>query len=65
MNDIVSKFVSWYYDNLWTPHGEVFDIGNTTSEAICRLKQGNINPIKAGASDEYRNGNRFIERTGF
>ena len=62
INDIADKFVSWYYDNLWTPHGEVFDIGNTTSEAIFRLEQGNINPEKAGAMDEYSNGNGSLMR---
>ncbi len=62
INDIADKFVSWYYHNLWTPHGEVFDIGNTTSEAIFRLKQGNINPEKAGAMDEYSNGNGSLMR---
>lgn len=34
VKDIQSKFVQWRNNNLWTPHGEVFDIGNTTSVAI-------------------------------
>lgn len=34
IEDIRSKFVQWRNNNLWTPHGEVFDIGNTTSVAI-------------------------------
>ncbi len=62
LNDITDKFVSWYYDNFWTAHGAVFDIGNTTSEAIFRLKQGNKNPAKAGAIDEYSNGNGSLMR---
>lgn len=56
LSDIADKFVGWYYDNLWIPHGEVFDIGNATSEAIERLKNG-IAPQKAGGCSEYSNGN--------
>ena len=31
---IASSFWRWYNEGYWTPHGEAFDIGNTTS--ICR-----------------------------
>ena len=61
LNDIASKFVAWYYDNHWTPHGEVFDVGNATSEAIERLKIG-VAPQKAGSCSEYSNGNGSLMR---
>ncbi|MET4106109.1 ADP-ribosylglycohydrolase family protein [Hymenobacter sp. UYP22] len=51
----------WYYENLWTPHGRVFDIGITTREALSRL-QSNPNLIRAGNTDEYSNGNGALMR---
>ena len=60
--DIADKFVQWLYNGLWTPYGKAFGIGNTTSEAIYRLKQGNINPVKAGLKNEYDNGNGSLMR---
>jgi len=36
--NIAAKFVEWRYSNLWTANGSVFDIGNTTSNSIDRLK---------------------------
>ena len=40
LKNIANKFIQWYDDGLWTPHGKVFDIGNTTRRAILNLKQG-------------------------
>lgn len=51
----------WYYQNFWTPHGMVFDIGIATREAIQRLKAG-ANPVLAGGRDEYSNGNGSLMR---
>ncbi|MFP4622515.1 MAG: ADP-ribosylglycohydrolase family protein [Bacteroidales bacterium] len=58
---IADRFVSWLYHNEWTPHGEVFDVGITTSEAISRLKAGE-KPHLAGAQDENSNGNGSLMR---
>lgn len=58
---IASYFVSWYDFGLWTPHGVLFDIGMTTSDAIYRIKSG-ISPYKSGMSDEYNNGNGSLMR---
>ena len=49
------------YNQEWTPHGEVFDVGLTTSEAISRLKAGE-RPHLAGARDENSNGNGALMR---
>ncbi|AHJ98021.1 ADP-ribosylglycohydrolase family protein [Hymenobacter swuensis] len=51
----------WYYENFWTPHGRVFDIGITTREALSRL-QSNPDLILAGGTDEYSNGNGALMR---
>ena len=51
----------WYYENLWTPHGSVFDIGITTREALSRL-QADDDLILAGGTDEYSNGNGALMR---
>ncbi|WP_045689339.1 ADP-ribosylglycohydrolase family protein [Hymenobacter sp. AT01-02] len=51
----------WYYQNFWTPHGTVFDIGITTREAIQCMKSDD-NLILAGGTDEYSNGNGSLMR---
>ncbi len=51
----------WYCENLWTPHGSVFDIGITTREALNRL-QADDDLILAGGTDEYSNGNGALMR---
>lgn len=61
LQDIANKFVKWLYEGYWTPHGEVFDAGNTTRKAICRLKNG-VNPLDAGPNDEFSNGNGSLMR---
>lgn len=38
LTDIAQKFVDWRYAKIWTPHGNVFDIGITTREAISVLE---------------------------
>ncbi|KUG08797.1 ADP-ribosylglycohydrolase family protein [Solirubrum puertoriconensis] len=51
----------WYFENFWTPHGSVFDIGITTREALRRLK-ADPDLILAGGTDEYSNGNGSLMR---
>jgi len=61
LRDIAAKFVKWLYEGYWTPHGKVFDVGNTTRIAIARLKEG-VNPLEAGLADEFSNGNGSLMR---
>lgn len=61
LQDIANKFVQWYEYNLWTPHGEVFDIGISTSGAIRALLAG-VSPLSAGGKDENSNGNGSLMR---
>ena len=52
----------WYYDNFWTPHGTVFDIGVTTQEALHQLQANPEGSPLAGGTDEYSNGNGALMR---
>jgi ADP-ribosyl-[dinitrogen reductase] hydrolase len=61
LQNLADKFVAWKYDNYWTPHGEVFDIGIATSSAITRLKKGE-QPEYAGGFEEEDNGNGSLMR---
>ncbi|MCX8011504.1 MAG: ADP-ribosylglycohydrolase family protein, partial [Ignavibacteria bacterium] len=58
---IGQNFVKWKYENYWTPNGKVFDIGDTTSQAISRLAKGE-KPEFAGSFDENDNGNGSLMR---
>ncbi|MEM1136900.1 MAG: ADP-ribosylglycohydrolase family protein [Bacteroidota bacterium] len=59
---IGQSFRRWYYENHWTPHGEVFDIGNSTLNAIERLGIKGIQPELAGGMGENENGNGSLMR---
>lgn len=61
LNTIGQNFVKWYYENYWTPHGNVFDIGIATQKAISRLAKGE-NPELAGGFEESENGNGSLMR---
>lgn len=58
---IAQNFVKWLYQNHWTPHGEVFDVGIATQRAIHNLSTG-IRPDLAGGFEEHENGNGSLMR---
>ena len=61
-DDIMLNFGKWYYNDEFTPTGEMFDVGNTCSCAIenyHKLKKGFE---KCGLKDEYSNGNGSLMR---
>lgn len=58
---IARSFCRWYRENYWTPYGYVFDIGNTTREAILKLERG-VPPLQAGGRSEKSNGNGSLMR---
>ena len=58
---IADNFVRWRYDDWWTPHGNVFDIGITTNAAIKHLTT-DTRPDLAGGFDESENGNGSLMR---
>lgn len=61
LNKLAQKFIAWKNDNLWTPHGWVFDIGIGTRLAIERLEEGEL-PELAGGFEEFDNGNGSLMR---
>ncbi|MEE0420032.1 MAG: ADP-ribosylglycohydrolase family protein [Lachnospiraceae bacterium] len=60
-SDIMKNFHDWYYNGVYTPDGTVFDIGNTTSQAICNYHNGE-NPINCGVRSVNANGNGSLMR---
>ncbi|APQ78789.1 MULTISPECIES: ADP-ribosylglycohydrolase family protein [Clostridium] len=59
--DIGNNFCKWLDEGYWTPYGRVFDIGNTTLNAITKIKNG-IEAEKAGDIAVYNNGNGSLMR---
>ena len=58
---LAGLFINWKEHGFYTARGYVFDIGIATSAAIHNLAAG-VDPILAGGSDEYSNGNGSLMR---
>jgi ADP-ribosyl-[dinitrogen reductase] hydrolase len=61
LSDIARNFVKWYSSEFWTPHGEVFDIGIATRNAIHNIGKGH-EPELCGGFEEKDNGNGSLMR---
>ena len=59
---VMVNFARWYYQDLFTPTGEMFDVGNTCSIAIERYMKENISWRECGLTDERSNGNGSLMR---
>lgn len=59
--DIMDEFCLWAYEGEHTPHGERFDIGNTTRRGLERYKNG-ANPLESGGTSTHDNGNGSLMR---
>lgn len=59
---IMVKFGEWYYDDEYTPTGEMFDVGNTCSYAIDNYFAYHKPIEKCGLTDEHSNGNGSLMR---
>ena len=59
--DIMQKFIEWYKNGKYTPHGVAFDIGGATRNALCRFEKGS-EPLESGGRDEGDNGNGALMR---
>lgn len=55
------RFVEWGEARCWTPWGVVFDMGNTTRQALQRIKLL-VPALHAGGTDEGSNGNGSLMR---
>jgi ADP-ribosylglycohydrolase len=61
-DDIMNNFVRWYYHDEFTPEGFVFDIGNTTRDAIDNYFYRKKPAINCGLSFINTNGNGSLMR---
>lgn len=59
--DIMDEFCKWAFEGKHTPHGERFDIGNTTSRGLDRYRKGE-KPLKSGGTSTHDNGNGSLMR---
>jgi ADP-ribosylglycohydrolase len=59
--DMGKRFVRWRQEEIWTPHGKVFDIGVTTAEALSHIASG-VDPEIAGSDSQFSNGNGSLMR---
>lgn len=59
--DLGQRFVRWKRNAHWTPHGEVFDIGITTSRALTHIEL-EVPAEMAGGADVNSNGNGSLMR---
>ena len=61
LRNLANRFINWVDWGYWTPHGKLFDIGNTTLAAIDRLRTID-DPTLAGGRSEEANGNGSLMR---
>lgn len=61
LDDLGRRFVRWMDEDLWTPHGDVFDMGGTTATALRRISKGTP-AAQAGGQHEDSNGNGSLMR---
>ncbi len=59
--DIMDEFCRWAFDEEHTPHGERFDIGNTTLRGLNRYRDG-AEALKSGGTSTHDNGNGSLMR---
>lgn len=58
---LMDKFCEWRIKGEYTPYNACFDIGITVSNALENYRRG-IEPLKAGETGEYANGNGSLMR---
>jgi len=61
LQTIAKNFILWMNEGWWTPYGVVFDIGNSTEDAISKLVEG-VHPLHSGGMEEIDNGNGSLMR---
>lgn len=61
LEDMAMKFLQWYNEEIWTPHGRVFDIGIATRQSIYKISRG-YSPQLCGGISEFDNGNGSLMR---
>lgn len=59
--DMMQRFCNWKTKAAYTATDEVFDMGTTTNDALCRFLKG-VDPLKCGSSGKNDNGNGSLMR---
>lgn len=62
LDDMMKRFRDWLYNKQYTPHGETFDVGNTTRFAIARYDPEKNNVYSCGGRKITDNGNGSLMR---
>ena len=60
--EVMTNFGKWYYEDAYTPTGEMFDVGNTCSAAIDSYFTQQKAAVECGLADEHANGNGSLMR---
>jgi len=61
VDDMARRFLRWFDEGEMTPHGETFDYGSITAEAMRALRRG-VPAAEAGGAGEMDNGNGSLMR---
>jgi ADP-ribosyl-[dinitrogen reductase] hydrolase len=61
LEDFADRLLRWYDQGYLAVDGFAFDVGNQTSHALNRLKQG-VSPYESGLSGNFHNGNGSLMR---
>ena len=59
---IMGNFAKWYFEDGFTPTGEMFDVGNTCSIAIEKYVKDKKSWSECGLNNEHSNGNGSLMR---
>jgi ADP-ribosylglycohydrolase len=59
--DIMIRFLRWYREGAYTPHGQTFDVGGATARSLERFARGTP-PLACGGTQEGDNGNGSLMR---
>jgi ADP-ribosyl-[dinitrogen reductase] hydrolase len=62
IKSLANLFVQWYKYDYLTPHGELFDIGITTAEALQKVSLG-VKPWLSGGNGAMSSGNGSLMRS--
>lgn len=60
-SNVAEAFLDWMQNGKYTPYGDVFDIGNTTKNAIMRFANGE-EAVRSGGITKFSNGNGSLMR---
>ncbi len=61
IRQLAQNFMNFYEKHSFTPYGEIFDIGNSTRDALVKMGAGKI-PMECGGTGENDNGNGSLMR---